>query len=646
MKQIGIAPAPLHFDESGSPVCAPFGTPYLPHNNALGAATHFAGALSRSERFGLDIDTFCVLEVGFGLGANFLETAARWQRISENKVSGRLDYVALEIAPLSRDDFVHASQASGLTKLFNSHGAILADRWPTLLRGAHRIQFSDQITLTLIFDDAAAYLPTLQCAADVIFFDAHSPQVNPLLWAAPVMRSLAALARPGCQLVSCNASASACDALSEVGFEPQHVSGASGDWDGCYARFMPRYKPRSSPESHKHWSDRTAIVVGGGIAGMTCAQQLVATGWQVTLIDKKAELSASPQQQPALAAHLHFSADDNPMARLTRAACQLMTPSHSRLRPVGRIALETDAHLDALARALKDCPPEFAQPVSAAEASDIAGIALSSAGLWLPGLPVRYSADQPSPNALMANHDIQWTSGEIVGLRRLDDLWACVDINEGVIARASIVVLATGQLPLALAAGNWPGVIQHFGQSTTVRTKPPQIQCVIGGAGYACPLLESDLILAGATSIEPGKSADRINIDEQNIAQLAALTNAARAELTPISSHAGTRYTTRDHLPLIGPMSDVAAITANAERLGRNDRLPLPEMDGVYLATGFGSRGLLWSTLAAQCITDHVNNRSAVLPADLTRAIAPNRFLRRLLRKGHLKQPLVTQPPA
>ena len=51
---------------------------------------------------------------------------------------------------------------------------------------------------------------------------------------------------------------------------------------------------------------------------------------------------------------------------------------------------------------------------------------------------------------------------------------------------------------------------------------------------------------------------------------------------------------------MIGAVPDTAAIIASRDRFERNDRLPLPHRDGLYLLTGLGGRGLLWSVLGAK----------------------------------------------
>jgi tRNA 5-methylaminomethyl-2-thiouridine biosynthesis bifunctional protein len=95
----------------------------------------------------------------------------------------------------------------------------------------------------------------------------------------------------------------------------------------------------------------------------------------------------------------------------------------------------------------------------------------------------------------------------------------------------------------------------------------------------------------------------------------------------------------RDNLPMAGAAPDTAAILAARERFERNDRLPLPQRQGLYLLTGLGGRGLLWSVLAAEIIAAQLNGEPAVVEPDLQAAIDPARFLRRMLRRARSAKP-------
>jgi tRNA 5-methylaminomethyl-2-thiouridine biosynthesis bifunctional protein len=95
----------------------------------------------------------------------------------------------------------------------------------------------------------------------------------------------------------------------------------------------------------------------------------------------------------------------------------------------------------------------------------------------------------------------------------------------------------------------------------------------------------------------------------------------------------GARLSCRDHLPLIGALPDPAQLSRARESLMRNDRLPVPRLPGLWMASAFGGRGLLWSVLAAEVLAAHLEVEPMPLTHDLMAAIDPARFVRRALRR-------------
>jgi tRNA 5-methylaminomethyl-2-thiouridine biosynthesis bifunctional protein len=60
------------------------------------------------------------------------------------------------------------------------------------------------------------------------------------------------------------------------------------------------------------------------------------------------------------------------------------------------------------------------------------------------------------------------------------------------------------------------------------------------------------------------------------------------------------------------------------------DRLPIyvpTALEGVFTATGLGSRGLLWAPLGAELLASTLSGEPSPLPRDLAAAISPRRFL-------------------
>jgi tRNA 5-methylaminomethyl-2-thiouridine biosynthesis bifunctional protein len=56
----------------------------------------------------------------------------------------------------------------------------------------------------------------------------------------------------------------------------------------------------------------------------------------------------------------------------------------------------------------------------------------------------------------------------------------------------------------------------------------------------------------------------------------------------------------------------------------------------MYAAIGYGSRGLIWSGIAAELIASQIEGEPAPLESDLLDAIDPGRFTMKRLRHGAL----------
>jgi tRNA 5-methylaminomethyl-2-thiouridine biosynthesis bifunctional protein len=402
--------------------------------------------------------------------------------------------------------------------------------------------------------------------------------------------------------------------------------------------------------------NRSVMIVGAGLAGCSIAAAFEAKGYQVSIVDQHdaqidpqidAKSPAWPQQQPAVAAHVHLAADDNLLARLTRAALALCGQHVGELRRPGRLALDgpDPAQQEHSNRMLRNLPAQFARYVVPDEAADIAGTRVSSGGIWLPDMPLRVSADQPRIRPASSQHVLAC----VQRIEHHNGQWLAFDPNDNQIAGAPRVILATGSLPtLATLSGCLPGAdasgLVVAGQSSRLSAPVDSLRTVVSGKRYVVPLPDGDWLIGasyrtGKTGIHPSRftpgSAPILNDDNAgNLAVLPTLFDGANGfNIRDVTGYAGYRVMLPDRLPMIGPAPDVAAIRMQYSALTKNDRLALPVLPGVYLATGFGARGLLWSALAAEVMLDLFERRVPVLETDLMAAISPDRFLRRSLRR-------------
>ncbi len=74
---------------------------------------------------------------------------------------------------------------------------------------------------------------------------------------------------------------------------------------------------------------------------------------------------------------------------------------------------------------------------------------------------------------------------------------------------------------------------------------------------------------------------------------------------------------------MIGPAPDLAAIATQADDLARNDRLPMPQREGLYLLTGMAGRGALYAAIGAEMIAARACGEPDVVDGGEDAATAP-----------------------
>lgn len=669
------APGNLAFDEAGRPWSPRYRDIYRSRAGAFEEARTVFVDGCRLVQGWRSRQRFTVVELGFGLGVNFLATLAAWR--ADPQRSQRLDFVSIEAHPLSRSELARAHEAIGAT---GADAEALRAHWPLALPGLHRLRLADGcVTLTLAIGDAASLAARLPVAADAFFLDGFSPARNPAMWSPGLMKSLARLARPQATLSTYTAAGAVRDALALAGFQLALVPGFGGKRERIEAIYAPRWRTHPAPPAPPAWPWREAIVIGAGLAGTATASALARRGWRVALLERRSAVCAEGSAQPLVADHLHLAPDDNPLARLSRAALLLQTARYPGQAPIGKLQVaDTDAEFQRQRASLASLafPAEFASVLEADAASDLAGVRVRRGGLWLPlcgavdplercrgllDLPppapanpgpreagacagdARLPSPAPAPDAGGGDGSIAWRPrSEVLRLERCGELWQALGADGRVLAAAPVVVLANAGEAMRLAAQSAHALRRVRGQTTLL---PAQmlggLRTVLGGDAYACPMPDGG-VLVGSTfddgdSLVPDPEADRSNLRRLARMLAPAVVDPETALLQARAGVCGFRFTARDRLPLIGPLPDEAATRACAAELGRNDRLPLPLMPGVYGAFAFGARGLLWSTLAAEILAATIDGDAPPVETDLLAALAPARFLKQQLRRRQLR---------
>ena len=568
-------------------------------------------SLARSRRLALGANalpsrwrglaSFTILDTGFASGLNFL---AAWDALrSDANPCARLNYVAVEPHPYNRADLMALlSRFPELAPLAVGLAAV----WPPPIAGYHRIQLdAGRVSLTLLFGDVRANLAALDARVDAFILDHEEPSGSQDIWSPEALRELARLAAPGATLATPVVSAGARAALQGIGCL------ASRRDDGLPSLLVGTFPGESAAPR----AASRAIVVGAGLAGILCADRLASRGIAVTLIDPLVRRDAGAIGLLRPIANLR----DATNARLSRPAFLYALQHFRNLQQEGYHLIwgrcgalhlaesEDEADRFAVIASAQGFPAEFLRFIDRDAARQLAGREVRGAGWWIPsGAWVAQESFSVSTFA-RAGTLIERRSGTAVAnLEREGGEWRALD-NEGrEIARAPLVVLANAADCARFTLASRLILNRVRGQLTYAPASPARaLETIVCGSGYVAPLPEGGHCIGATYQNDDLDPAVRATDHRENIARAEAMLPGFTAGLHPMAldGWTGFRTTTHDRLPIFGLLDE-----------------------GLYAATGLGSRGLLWAPLGAELIASHVAGDPVPLPRVLAGAVSPQRF--------------------
>ncbi|MEZ5651951.1 MAG: FAD-dependent 5-carboxymethylaminomethyl-2-thiouridine(34) oxidoreductase MnmC [Burkholderiaceae bacterium] len=640
-RPVALPSAGIAYDASGCPVSSRFRDIYKNRSGALAEAHHVFVLGSRLPERLAEGGPLTIFEAGLGLAVNLFAT---WQAKRAAGHRGRLHYIAVEGYPVTHEDLRRAWAVWGLAGPFAN--ALLA-RWPAALtRGRHRLVLTDEIHLTLVLDDIAPAVANLDAGLDAIYLDGFSPALNPEMWSSGMLRALARWSRPGTTTLATYSSSSAVkSALGDAGFKWQKRDGSGEKRHALTAVYSPAWRTRWQAPPVAAGRDTRIAVIGSGLAAAFSARALHGAGRSPAWFGTPLATGRSPSLQPALAAHPHLSPDDNVLSRLCRAALSAwdavdaddpafslrLSPERSMRRSrVARLMLAHQSRDTERLRGLVDSaalPTAFAHWLEREEASAEAGVALASGGVLLPRVPTLVAVDaatDPGPTPV---------AERVTSLRQGAFGWQLLADDGRVLYEADAVVVATGDGGRDLL--DWAPFCRAVRGQSTVVSGPElaRMRAVIGSSAYACPLGHGRVLL-GASYDERTDSAPDPGDDDGNLSRFARMLGGPLGEVRIHGATVGFRHVSPDRLPWIGGALAPAPLRDDPGPWRRNDRLALPRHAGVFVVGGFGSRGVLWSALAASLVVDRLDGAPTLLDSSLLSVVDPARFARRALRRG------------
>jgi tRNA 5-methylaminomethyl-2-thiouridine biosynthesis bifunctional protein len=214
------------------------------------------------------------------------------------------------------------------------------------------------------------------------------------------------------------------------------------------------------------------------------------------------------------------------------------------------------------------------------------------------------------------------------------------------LASAAVVVLA-GAAEIKRFAQSAELPLKRIRGQITCLAETPQSQAlttVVCAEGYVAPARLGEHTLGASFDF----NSDDLNpTTAEHVGNLAMLEEISTDLVTrlhiseqlveDLQGRAAFRCTSPDYLPIVGPLADREAFLEAYAALSKDARLipdiACPWLDGLYVNSGHGSRGLITAPLSGELLAAWLDNEPLPLPRSVAEACHPNRFaLRRLIR--------------
>lgn len=644
--------AELDWDANGQPLSRHYGDVYFSNISGMEEADHvFLQLNALSGRFAAlgAGERLVIGETGFGTGLNFLCAWALFERTAPPEAG--LHFVSVEKYPLSRADL---QRALALWPALQQQARQLLSQYVAVHPGYQHFRFGS-VTLTLLVGDALDCLGTLDARIDAWFLDGFAPAKNPEMWQPALFEQLARLSGPGTTLATFTSAGTVRRALKEAGFEVKRVPGFGHKWENLRGRFVglaeqpdkpwfarPTFKP----------AQRRALIIGAGLAGCASAASLAARGWHVTLLERRADIAQEGSGNLQGVLYLKLSAHGTALSQLVVSGFGYTRRLLSNMQQgrnwdaCGVLQLAFDDKEAAKQMELADAfPAELLHRVERDQAEQMAGVALRSGGLYYPDAGwvhppalCRWMIDHPNIELIHHQHPVE--------LRRSGDFWQALD-SEHVLAEAPVVVLAGAAEAARFSQSNWLPLKRIRGQITELPTtqKSPALRTVLCAKGYVAPPYEGRHTLGASfnfaeTDPTPSEAEHRSNLEmlEEISGDLYQRMHVDTGHVEELHGRVAFRCTSPDYLPIIGPLADADGFAEAYAVLSKDARQTpdtlCPWLDGLYVNTAHGSRGLITTPLSGELLAAWLNDEPFPVPRAIAHACHPNRFLlRKLIRR-------------
>ncbi|WP_312391789.1 FAD-dependent 5-carboxymethylaminomethyl-2-thiouridine(34) oxidoreductase MnmC, partial [Pseudomonas sp.] len=171
------------------------------------------------------------------------------------------------------------------------------------------------------------------------------------------------------------------------------------------------------------------------------------------------------------------------------------------------------------------------------------------------------------------------------------------------------------------------------------------LSTVVCAEGYVAPVRDDEHTLGASFDFHSDDLTPTVAEHQGNLELLEEISTdlgqrLQLASLDPalLQGRAAFRCTSPDYLPIVGPIADAQGFNEAYAMLRKDARqLPAvdcPWLDGLYVNTGHGSRGLITAPLSGELLAAWICGEPLPVPRSVAEACHPNRFALRALIRG------------
>ncbi|WP_188407462.1 bifunctional tRNA (5-methylaminomethyl-2-thiouridine)(34)-methyltransferase MnmD/FAD-dependent 5-carboxymethylaminomethyl-2-thiouridine(34) oxidoreductase MnmC [Agarivorans gilvus] len=655
--------ATIHWKPEGTPVATHYDDVYFSVDNGLAESRYvFIEQNQLLQRWSQHLSShYVIAETGFGTGLNFLATWQHYQQHCQqqpNTPVKRLHFISFEKHPLSLGDLKQALQAWSELLPFSEQ---LLEYYPQIMTaGCHRLLFESPIPICLdlwigdVHDNLPELVTPSQGLVDSWYLDGFAPSKNPDMWSPQLFEQMARLSKPQASVATFTAAGFVRRGLNEVGFAMQKGKGFGRKRDMLVGHYQgePQAKDLLTRlyQRQAMRSGEDLAIIGAGIAGVSLAYAMVKRGVKVSLYEKNkaAALEASGNRQGAV--YPLLSPTQQPLTEFFQHAFnyhhQLMLQLKHQQREVehqfcGLLQLAYNEKSQKKHRKVTEAgyPSELVHAVNAEQASELAGLSLSSEALHYPkaGWVDAQQCVQTILDAALATGLLEvHYQHELIDYQQHESY--CRLIFTGHEKHHHNVAFCQAHHLLNLTQAAQLPLSPVRGQVSHIKSNPSlaKLRKVLCYEGYLTPAYQQQHCI-GASYLRNQVDLElRTQETESNLAALRHCQPQAwnqHLECAEVAGRVAIRCAVRDHLPLLGQLPDLNRLLGD-DYQNNWQTADSPVHSRSFLAVGFGSRGICSAPFATELLAAQLCGEPLPLKASTLRSVHPQRFWNRRLLKG------------